>query len=33
VAEIGKKIKEAAGAVDNLTKFKKRSKLQASYIE
>src|SRR5919202_652484 len=33
MAEIGKKIKEAAGAVDNLTKFKKRSKLQASYIE
>jgi hypothetical protein len=33
VTDIGQKIKEAAGAVDNLTKFKKRSKLQASYIE
>ena len=33
MTDIGQKIKEAAGAVDNLTKFKKRSKLQASYIE
>ncbi|SRR5579885_898956 len=31
--DIGQKIKEAAGAVDNLTKFKKFSKLKASYIE
>ena len=31
--DIGQKIKEAAGAIDNLSKFKKRSKLQASYIE
>ena len=31
--DVGQKIKEAVGAVDNLTKFKKRSKLQASYIE
>jgi hypothetical protein len=33
MADIGKKIKEAVGAADNLTKFKKRSKLEASYIE
>ena len=33
MTDIGRKIKEAAGAVDNLTKFKKKSKLQASYIE
>jgi hypothetical protein len=31
--DISQKIKEAAGAMDNLAKFKKRSKLQASYIE
>lgn len=31
--DIGQKIKEAAGAVDNLAKFKKRTKLQASYVE
>jgi hypothetical protein len=31
--KIGKKIKEAVGAVDNLSKFKKFSKLKASYIE
>jgi hypothetical protein len=31
--DVGQKIKEAVGAVDNLTKFKKRSKPQASYIE
>ncbi len=33
MSDIGRKIKEAAGTVDNLTKFKKRSKLEASYIE
>ena len=33
MSDIGQKIKEAAGAIDNLAKFKKRSKLQASYIE
>lgn len=31
--DIGQKIKEAVGAVDNLAKFKKFSKLKASYIE
>jgi hypothetical protein len=31
--DIGQKIKEAAGAVDNLTKFKKFNKLKASYVE
>ena len=31
--DIGQKIKEAAGAVDNLTKFQKFSKLKASYVE
>lgn len=33
MSEIGKKIKEAVGAVDNLTKFQKFSKLKASYVE
>jgi hypothetical protein len=32
-AKIGEKIKEAVGAVDNLSKFQKFSKLKASYIE
>jgi hypothetical protein len=31
--DMGQKIKEAVGAVDNLTKFKKFSKLKASYVE
>jgi hypothetical protein len=31
--KIGEKIKEAVGAVDNISKFKKFSKLKASYIE
>ncbi len=31
--DIEQKIKEAAGAMDNLAKFKKRTKLQASYVE
>ena len=31
--DIGRKIKEAVGTIDNLSKFKKRTKLQASYIE
>ncbi len=31
--DIGQKIKEAVGAVDNLTKFKKFSKLKSSYVE
>jgi hypothetical protein len=33
MSKIKDKIKEAAGAVDNLSKFKKFSKLKASYIE
>ena len=33
MAKIGEKIKEAVGAVDNLSKFKKFSKLKASYVE
>jgi hypothetical protein len=33
VVNIGRKIKEAVGAIDNLSKFKKFSKLKASYIE
>jgi hypothetical protein len=33
MAKIGEKIKEAVGAVDNMSKFKKFSKLKASYIE
>ena len=33
MTDIEQKIKEAFGNIDNLTKFKKRSKLQASYIE
>ena len=33
MAKIGEKIKEAVGAVDNLSKFKKFNKLKASYIE
>jgi hypothetical protein len=31
--DIGQKIKEAVGALDNLSKFKKFSKLKASYVE
>jgi hypothetical protein len=33
LTNITNKIKEAAGAVDNITKFKKFSKLKASYVE
>jgi hypothetical protein len=33
MAKIGQKIKEAVGAVDNISKFKKFSKLKASYVE
>jgi hypothetical protein len=33
MAKITEKIKEAVGAADNLSKFKKFSKLKASYIE
>jgi hypothetical protein len=33
MSKIKNKIKEAAGAVDNFSKFKKFSKLKASYIE
>jgi hypothetical protein len=33
MAKIGEKIKEAVGAVDNISKFKKFSKLKASYVE
>ena len=32
MAKIGEKIKETVGAVDNLSKFKKFSKLKASYM-
>ncbi len=32
-SDIGQKIKEAVGAVDNITKFKKFSKQKASYVE
>jgi hypothetical protein len=32
MSKIKNKIKEAAGAVDNFSKFKKFSKLKASYI-
>lgn len=31
--DIGRKIKEIAGAADNLTKFQKKSKLEAAYVE
>jgi hypothetical protein len=31
--DLGRKIKEAVGAVDNLSKFEKLSKLKASYVE
>jgi len=33
MVKISTKIKEAIGAIDNLSKFKKFSKLKASYIE
>ena len=33
MAKITEKIKEAVGATDNLSKFKKFSKLKASYVE
>lgn len=33
LSDASRKIKEAAGAADNLSQFKKRSKLQANYIE
>ena len=33
MAKITEKIKEAVGAADNLSKFKKFSKLKASYVE
>jgi hypothetical protein len=33
MSKIGKKVKEGVGAVDNLSKFKKFSKLKASYVE
>lgn len=33
MSKIAEKIKEATGAAENLTKFKKFSKLKASYIE
>jgi hypothetical protein len=31
--DLGRKIKEAVGAVDNLSKFEQLSKLKASYVE
>jgi hypothetical protein len=33
IVDLGRKIKEAAGVFDNLSKFEKFSKLKASYIE
>jgi len=33
MVDLGRKIKEAVGAVDNLSKFEKLSKLKASYVE
>jgi hypothetical protein len=33
VSDVGQKIKEMAGAVDNITKFTKKSKLEAAYAE
>jgi hypothetical protein len=33
ISDASRKIKEAVGAADNLSQFKKRSKLRASYIE
>jgi hypothetical protein len=33
LVKVGRKIKEVFGAIDNLSKFKKFSKLKASYIE
>src|ERR1041385_1648848 len=33
MVDLGEKIKEAVGAVDNLSKFQKFSKLKASYVE
>ena len=33
MVELGRKIKEAVGVFDNLSKFEKFSKLKASYIE
>lgn len=33
MVDLGRKIKEAAGVFDNLSKFEKFSKLKASYIE
>ncbi len=33
MVKVGRRPKEAAGVVDNITKFKKFSKLNASYIE
>jgi hypothetical protein len=33
MVDLGRKIKEVVGAVDNLSKFEKFSKLKASYVE
>ncbi|HEY7507500.1 MAG TPA: hypothetical protein VH677_00090 [Nitrososphaera sp.] len=33
ISDVGKKIKEAAGGIDNLTQFRKKTKLQANYVE
>lgn len=33
LVEFGRKVKEAVGVIDNISKFKKFSKLKASYIE
>jgi hypothetical protein len=33
MVKLGRKLKEAVGAMDNISKFKKFSKLKASYIE
>lgn len=33
LSDIGSKVKEMAGSVDNFTRLKKRTKLEASYVE
>ena len=33
ISDVGKKLKEAAGGIDNLTQFRKKTKLQANYVE
>jgi hypothetical protein len=33
ISDVGKKLKEAAGGIDNLAQFRKKTKLQANYVE